>query len=115
MKSLSGKNAAAPAAKPLHKALLRWIGRILAGISILFSVILLLLLLGVFIPSLPYVGVIGTLLESFFSLHLVITGLMCGLFAYAGLRLGGKRTALFGLSLALINVIGFCIPLADLM
>ncbi len=27
MKSLSGKNTAAPAAKPLHKALLRWISQ----------------------------------------------------------------------------------------
>jgi len=115
MDSTIGNNTAAMAAKPLHKALLPWIGSILAGISLFFSVILLLLLLGVFIPSLPYVGVIGTLLESFFSLHLVIAGLLCGLFAYAGLRLGGKRTALFGVALALINVIGFCIPLADLM
>ena len=115
MDSRIGKNTAATAAKPLHKALLPWIGRILAGISLLFSVILLLLLLGVFIPSTPYVGVIGTLLESFFSIHLVIAGLICGLFAYAGLRLGGKRVAIIGLSLALINVIGFCIPLADLM
>src|SRR5713226_9833573 len=106
MKSLSGKNAAAPAAKPLHKALLRWIGRILAGISILFSVILLLLLLGVFIPSLPYVGVIGTLLESFFSLHLVIAGLICCFFAYAGLGLGGRRIGLFGLCLAVIKEMG---------
>jgi acetyl esterase/lipase len=43
------------------------------------------------------------------------TGLICGLFAYAGLRLGGKRVAIVGLSLALINVVGFCIPLAALM
>ena len=113
MDSRIGKNTAATAAKPLHKALLRWIGRILAGISLLFSIILLLL--GVFIPSLPFLGVIGTLLESFFSLHLVIAGLICGLLAYVGLRLGGKRVAIVGLSLALINVIGFCIPLAALI
>src|SRR6266700_1522230 len=36
MDSRIGKNTAATAAKPLHKALLRWIGRILAGISLLF-------------------------------------------------------------------------------
>src|SRR6266700_3849778 len=113
MDSRIGKNTAATAAKPLHKALLRWIGRILAGISLLFSIILLLL--GVFIPSLPFLGVIGTLLESFFSLHLLIAGLICGLLAYVGLRLGGKRVAIVGLSLALINVIGFCIPLAALI
>ena len=115
MDSRIGKTTAATTAKPLHKALLRWIGRILAGISLLFSVILFLLLLGVFIPSLPYLGVIGTLLESFFSLHLVIAGLIFGLLAYAGLRLGGKRVAIVGVSLALINVIGFCIPLAALI
>ncbi len=39
MDSRIGKNTAATAAKPLHKALLRWIGRILAGISLLFSII----------------------------------------------------------------------------
>ncbi len=113
MDSRIGKNTAATAAKPLHKALLRWIGRILAGISLLFSIILLLL--GVFIPSLPFLGVIGTLLESFFSLHLLIAGLICGLLAYVGLRLGGKRVVIVGLSLALINVIGFCIPLSTLI
>jgi acetyl esterase len=92
-----------------------WIRRIIAGISLFFSVMLFLLLLGVFIPSIPYLGVIGTLLESFFSLHLVIAGLIFGLLAYVGLRLGGKRVALIAFSLALINVIGFCIPLAALV
>jgi acetyl esterase len=115
MKSFRGNNIEDTSAKPLHKALLTWVRRILACISILFSIILFLLLLGVFIPSTPYVGVIGTLLESFFSLHLVIASLIVGLIAYASLRLGGKRTALFGVSLALFNVIGFCIPLADLI
>ena len=87
MKTLREKDTSAPAAKPLQKALLPWIGRILAGISLFFSLMLLLLLGGVFIPSLPYVGVVGTLFESFFSLHLVLAGLVCGLFAYAhGMR-----------------------------
>src|SRR5258708_12301989 len=48
---------------------------------------------------------------SLFSIYIFLVGL----FAYAGLRLGGKRTALLGVCLALINVIGFCMPLADLM
>jgi acetyl esterase/lipase len=114
MKSIREKNTAAPFAKA-HKALHTWIRRILAGISLFFAVLLFLLLLGVFIPSIPYVGVIGTLLESFFSLHLVIASLIVGLLAYTVLRLGGKRAAILGLSLSIINVIGFCIPLADLV
>jgi acetyl esterase/lipase len=91
------------------------LGSILAVSSLLCSVLLLLVLVGVFIPAIPYVGVIGTLLESFFSFHLVLASLMCGLFAYAGLRLGGERVALIGVALALLNVIGFCIPLGDLI
>jgi hypothetical protein len=91
MKSLRGNNIASTAAKPLHKTMFTWVGRILACISILFSVIFLLLLLGVLIPFIPYVGVIGTLLESFFSLHLVIASLIFGLLAYAGLRLEDPR------------------------
>ncbi len=114
MKSIREKNTAAPFAKA-HKALHTWIRRILAGISLFFAVLLFLLLLGVFIPSIPYVGVIGTLFESFFSLHLVIASLIVGLLAYAVLRLGGKRAAILGLSLSIINVIGFCIPLAALI
>ncbi len=53
----------------------------------------------------------GCMCASLFSIYIFLVGL----FAYAGLRLGGKRTALLGVSLALINVIGFCIPLAALM
>jgi acetyl esterase len=91
------------------------LGSILAGSSLVISVLLLLVLVGVFIPALPYVGVIGTLLESFFSLHLVLASLLCGLLAYAGLRLGAERVAILGVAFALINVVGFCIPLAALI
>ena len=88
------------------------IGSILAWASLVIAALLLVALLGVLIPSLPVVGVIGTVVESFFSLHLVLAGLIAGLFAYAGFEFGGGPVALVGGALALITVVGFCIPLA---
>jgi len=114
MNAIRRKNTVATVAKP-HKALHTWTRRILAGISLFFAVLLFLLLLGVFIPSIPYVGESGTLLESFFSLHLVIASVIVGLLAYAVLRLGRKRAAILGVSLSIITMIGFCIPLAALI
>ena len=114
MNAIRGKNTAAPVAKA-QKALRTWTRRILAGISLFFAVLLFLLLLGVFLPFIPYVGESGTLLESFFSLHLVIASVIVGLLAYAVLRLGGKRAAILGVSFSIITMIGFCIPLAALI
>jgi acetyl esterase len=91
------------------------IGSILAWASLVIGILLLLVLLGTLIPSLPSVGVIGTIVESFYSIHLILAGLITGLFAFAGYELGGGPVALVGGALALITVIGFCIPLAVLI
>jgi acetyl esterase len=88
------------------------IGSILAWASLAIAVLLLLVLLGTLFHSLPYMGVIGTIIESFFSVHLIVAGLIAGLFAYTGFDLGGNPVALVGGALALITVVGFCIPLA---
>lgn len=88
------------------------LGNVLTIGSLAISVLLLLLLLGALVPGIPYLGEIGTVLESFFSLHLMLAALICGLCSYAGFRIG-EGVALLGVVLALINVIGFCIPLVS--
>jgi acetyl esterase len=88
------------------------IGIVLTWASLVIAILVVLVLLGTLIPSLPYVGVIGTIVESFFSVHLILAGLIAGLFAYVGFELGGEPVALVGGALALIAAVGFCIPLA---
>lgn len=77
--------------------------------------ILFLLLLGVLFPSIHYLGEAGTLFETFFSIHLVIVSLIFGILSYLVLRLGGKRVAIIGLTISIINAIGFTIPVASLL
>ncbi len=109
-----GNNTAAPAAQP-QKAWRTWTRRILAGFSLFSAVLLFLLLVGVLLPSIPYLGVSGTILESFFSLHLVIASVIVGLVASTVFRQGGKRVAVVGLCFSFITTLGFCIPLVDVI
>ncbi len=92
------------------------LGNVLTIGSLVISVLLLLVLLGALIPGIRYLGEIGTVLESFFSLHLMLAAVVCGLCSYIGFRIGGiggQSVALLGVALALINVIGFCVPLVS--
>jgi acetyl esterase len=89
------------------------LGYLLTFGSLAISVLLLLVLLGVVVPGIRYLGEIGTVLESFFSLYLILAAGICGLCSYAGFRITGESIALLGVALALINVIGFCIPLVS--
>src|SRR4029077_6633298 len=92
------------------------LGNVLSIGSLVISVLLLLVLLGALIPGIRYLGEIGTVLESFFSLHLMLAAVVCGLCSYIGFRIGGiggESVALLSVALALINVIGFCVPLVS--
>jgi acetyl esterase len=81
----------------------------------LFAATLLLLVTGVLFPRLPLIGVVGTLVESFFSLHLLLAalaGLVLALFAW---RRAPGRVANVAVVCALLATLGSIIPLVALV
>ncbi len=71
--------------------------------------------MGALFPRLPILGVIGTLLESFFSLHLLLAALVALALALLARRRTPGRAANVALVLGLLAALGSAIPLAALV
>jgi acetyl esterase len=84
-------------------------------IAAVWSGAILLIVLGALLPRLPLVGVIGTLLESFFSLHLLLTALFALALALLARRGLPNRATNAAIVLSLLAVVGTAIPLAVLV
>ncbi|HEY0703276.1 MAG TPA: alpha/beta hydrolase [Candidatus Acidoferrales bacterium] len=80
----------------------------------LWSLAVLLLVLGILLPRLPIVGVIGTLLESVFSLHIFLVALASLALAFFARRRSSTRAANFVLTCAILATLGSLIPLVAL-
>jgi acetyl esterase/lipase len=74
-----------------------------------------LIALGVLFPHLPVLGVVGTLLETFFSLHLLLVALVALALALAARRRAPSRLANVAIALSLFATVGSLIPLAALV
>ena len=88
---------------------------LLANVALLINVTLFLFVAGALFPQLPLVGVIGTLLESFFSMHLVLAALAGLALAFVARRRAPNGMANFALLFALLATLGSLIPLAGLV
>jgi acetyl esterase len=81
----------------------------------LFAAPLLLLVTGALFPRLLLIGVIGTLVESFFSLHLILAALVGLVLALLDRRRAPGRLANFVIVCALLAALGSIIPLIALV
>ncbi|MCT1402956.1 alpha/beta hydrolase [Paenibacillus sp. p3-SID867] len=91
------------------------IRKITTILSLFFSSGMFLLLLGVMVPTIPYIGDVGTILETFLSLHLVIISIIIVILSFIALCVGGKRACKIALTLSIVNVIGFSVPLVSII
>jgi acetyl esterase/lipase len=92
-----------------------WARRLLTVLAVVPTVAAFLIVVGVLFDRIPWLGVIGTLFESLFSLHIVITGIIGCVLALAARRLGGKRVATVTAVLAGAAILGSLIPLVALV
>jgi hypothetical protein len=69
--------------------------RTVTVVAIIWAVSLFLIVLGVLFPSVPLLGLLGTIFESFLSLHIVILGVISVLLAGAAWQLGSHRAPLW--------------------
>jgi acetyl esterase/lipase len=84
-------------------------------IAAVWSGAIFLIALGALFRRLPILGVIGTLLESFLSLHLLLAALIALGVALLGRRRTPSRTANLAVVLSLLAVLGSLIPLVALV
>ncbi|MBC2327480.1 alpha/beta hydrolase [Listeria booriae] len=99
----------------MNKKKRSWKKGILGGIAIFLIAILLLLFVGVYFPNISFVGEIGTIVMSLFSLHLVILSVILGILAILMIRLKMKPLALVSGITAIVCTIGFAIPIAQML
>ncbi|MBC2244261.1 alpha/beta hydrolase [Listeria booriae] len=99
----------------MNKKKRSWKKGILGGIAIFLIAILLLLFVGVYFPNISFVGEIGTIAMSLFSLHLVILSVILGILAILMIRLKMKRLALVSGITAIVCTIGFAVPIAQML
>lgn len=99
----------------MNKKKRSWKKGILGGIAIFLIAILVLLFVGVYFPNISFVGEIGTIVMSLFSLHLVILSVILGILAILMIRLKMKRLALISGMTAIVCTIGFSVPIAQML
>jgi hypothetical protein len=92
-----------------------WARRLLTLFAAIWNTAVLLIVAGVLFPQIPRVGTIGTLLESWFSLHIVIAGIIGFLLALGARRLSTSRLSKIAVALPLLATIGALIPLVALV
>jgi acetyl esterase/lipase len=88
--------------------------RIVTVVAIVWAAGVFLIVLGALIPSMPLLGLLGTVSESFLSLHIVILGMIGVLLAGAAWQLGSRWGAAMAATLATLAVIGALVPLLSL-
>jgi acetyl esterase/lipase len=91
-----------------------WTPRQLMGLATLVTVLVFVNIVGALFPTIPGVGVLGTLLESFVSLHIVIAGVFGILLALAARKAGGSRLAEHLAEIAMIATAASTVPLATI-
>jgi acetyl esterase/lipase len=85
--------------------------RALTFFALIWTALVSLVVIGALLPHIPAVGAIGTFVESFFSLHIVIAGGIGLVLALVARRLGTGRVAAAVAAIALLATLGALIPL----
>lgn len=91
-----------------------WARRLLTPFAGIWTAAVFAIVAGALFPRIPLVGTLGTLLESWCSLHLAIAGMIGFFLALLAQRAGGSRLATITAELALIATAGSTIPFAAL-
>jgi acetyl esterase/lipase len=73
-----------------------------------------LIVAGALFPSAPLLGLLGTISESFLSLHILILGVIGVLLGAAAWQLGSRRSSAIATALAGLALIGALVPLLSL-
>jgi acetyl esterase/lipase len=92
-----------------------WARCVLTGSAVIWTVGVSLVVVGALLPQIPPIGPLGTIVESFFSLHIVIAGVMGFVLALVARRLLAGRIAAAVAVTALIATLCAMIPLISLI
>jgi acetyl esterase/lipase len=82
---------------------------------LIWTTLVSLVVIGALLPQIPPVGPIGTFIESFFSLHIVIAAVIVLVLALVARGLGAGRIAAAVAAIALLATLGALIPLVALI
>jgi hypothetical protein len=91
-----------------------WARRLVTLLAAIVTLVTFLIVVGVHFPTIPWVGAIGTLVESFSSLHVVIAAVLGLLLALWARRLGGRGGVSLLVALAAIATVGAIVPVVAL-
>jgi acetyl esterase len=93
----------------------RWARRVVTLLASVTTLLVFVIVLGAIVQSLGWVSVIGTLVESFFTLHIFLAGLVAIGLAFAALSLGGRLATTVVLWLAIASTAGALVPIGALV
>jgi acetyl esterase/lipase len=88
-----------------------WRRRIVTLVAAVATLLVFAIVLGTLFPSLGWVGAFGTMLESFFSLHIFLLGVVAIALALWALRMGGRRATRTILLVAIASTAGALVPI----
>jgi acetyl esterase/lipase len=87
---------------------------LITTLAAVVTLVVFAIVLGVLCPFIPWLGAFGTVLESFFSLHIFLAGVIAIALALWALRLGGERATTVILWLAIASTAGAAVPIGTL-
>jgi hypothetical protein len=88
--------------------------RIVTVVAMVWVAGIFLIVVGALFPSAPLLGLLGTIFESFLSLHILFLGVIGALLGAAAWQLGSRRGAAVAVTLAALALIGALVPLLSL-
>jgi acetyl esterase/lipase len=87
---------------------------VVTALAAVVTLLVVAIVLGALCPFIPWLGAFGTVLESFFSLHIFLAGVIAIALALWALRLGGQRATTVILWLAIASTGCAMIPIGAL-
>jgi acetyl esterase/lipase len=91
-----------------------WLCNSLLTIAIILSSLTFLIVTGVLLPGIPFLGTIGTLCESFLSLHIVLAALVALLLAFTVWRVRRGKVAATTAAVSALVALAAVLPLYSL-
>ena len=92
----------------------QWQRRVVTALAAVVTLLVFAIVLGALCSFIPWLGVFGTILEFFSSLHIFLLGVIAIAFALWALRLGGQRATTVILWLAIASTGCAMIPIGAL-
>jgi acetyl esterase/lipase len=108
----TGAESAADARESAGRA---WGRRLVTFLAAVLTLLVAVIVVGVFIPSTNLVSVIGTIFISFFTLHVFLAGLVAILLGLWARSLGGRTGVMIILLIAILATVGATVPIISLV